>query len=233
MQPEEIAKILEIPEWDTYSAIKQEEASFLFDFITEKKITKTIETGFAMARSASHIIAATNSNHIAIDPFQDHYRRQGEKNIEKLGFTDKLTLIEDFSHNVLPKLLSENKSFEFIFIDGDHKFDGILVDFYFADHLLTQNGYVLFHDSWMRSTRLVEKFIKKNRSDYKLIKTPLRNFIMFQKVGEDNRGGNHFNEFFTLKSFITYPVIMWLTNGKKSFLKNFVFKLKDILKKLL
>ena len=38
----------------------------------------------------------------------------------------------DFSHNVLPQLAQEGRKFEFIFIDGDHKFDGILVDFYYA-----------------------------------------------------------------------------------------------------
>jgi predicted O-methyltransferase YrrM len=230
MTPEEINKILEIPEWDTYSAIKTEEAKFIYDFVSKNNIKKTLEVGFAFAKSASHIMAASNAPHIACDPFQDHYKGLGLKNIETLKFRDKLTFHPDFSHNVLPALLKENQKFDFIFIDGDHKFDGILVDYYYADMLLNNNGYVLLHDTWMRSTRLVERFIKTNRKDYKYIPTPLRNFSLFQKVGTDNRNGMFFKEFYTFKSYLTHNIIIWMTNGEKTFCKKVLFKIKDMIK---
>ena len=230
MTPEEINKVLEIPSWDTYSAVKSEEAAFIYDFLKEKKLTKTLEIGFAFAKSASHIIAATNSHHIACDPFQDHYKAMGLRNIEKLGLKDKLEFIPDFSHNVLPAFVKEKRKFDFIFIDGDHKFDGILVDFYYADLLLNANGYVLLHDTWMRSTRLVEKFIKTNRTDYKFVKTSLRNFSLFQKVGTDARNGMFFREFYTPRSLLVHNLIMWMTNGKTSPVKKLLFKIKDAVK---
>jgi len=230
MTPEQINRTIEIPEWDPYSAIKTEEAAFLYDFLSEKQIKRTLEVGFAIGKSASHIMAATAAPHQAIDPFQDHYRRIGLKNIERLGLQDQIKLYEDYSHNVLPQLHQQGRQYEFIFVDGDHKFDGILVDFYYADLLLEPNGYVLFHDTWMRSTRLVEQFIKKNRADYRFVKTPLRNFSLFQKVGEDQRNGMHFREFYTLRSLLSHSMILWMSSGKQSPLKRALLKFKDWVK---
>jgi len=230
MTPDDINKVLEIPEWDTASAVKVTEARFIYDFIKEKGIERTLETGFAFARSASHIMAATEKKHIACDPFQENYSGMGLKNLEKLGLREKLTFHPDFSHNVLPALHKEGQKFQFIFVDGDHKFDGILVDFYYADLLLEEGGYVLMHDTWMRSTRLVERFVQTNRKDYKKIATPLRNFSLFQKVGKDERNGMFFREFWTLRSLLSHNVIIWLTEGEETGLKKMVFKLKDMVK---
>ncbi len=230
MTPEEINGILDIPEWDKASPVKTEEAKFLYDFIKEKGIKKTLEIGFAFGKSASHIMAASEAEHIAIDPFQSNYKDFGLKNLEKLKMKDLLKFYPDYSHNVLPKLANEDLKFEFIFIDGDHKFDGIFVDFYYSDLIIEDKGYLLFHDTWMRSTRLVEQFIKKNRSDYKHVPTSLRNFSLFQKISKDYRDGMYFREFYTFKSFIIHPVIVWLTNGKKNIFKSAIYKLKEIIK---
>ena len=145
MNPREINSKLTIPSEDSASPIKSNEAEFIFNFLTEKKLSKTLETGFAYAKSASHIIAATRSRHIAIDPFQDKYQNLGKENIEALGLDNFLELHEDYSHHVLPKLLDRKEKFDFIFIDGDHKFDGIFVDFYYSDLLLEKGGYILLH----------------------------------------------------------------------------------------
>ena len=230
MSPTEIIQQIEIPQEDSATPIKQNEAQFLYDFIRKNKIKRTLETGFAYGMSASHIMAATNAPHIAIDPFQSNYQRLGLKNIKQLKLDQHLTLFEDYSHNVLPQLAKEKKEFDFIFIDGDHKFDGELIDFYYADFLIKQEGYVLLHDTWMRSTRLLMSFIKKNRKDYRKIPTDLRNFALYQKTGEDQRNGMHFREFFTFKSIISHNVIMWLSTGESNFLKRLVFKIKEMVK---
>ena len=72
--PQEIDKILEVPETDTASPVKVSEAQFIYKFINDNNLKNTLETGFAYARSASHIIAATGNKHIAIDPFQENYQ---------------------------------------------------------------------------------------------------------------------------------------------------------------
>jgi len=97
---------------------------------------------------------------------------------------------------------------DFAFIDGGHKFDEIFLDFYYVDLLLNQNGYVLFHDAWMRSTQMVASWIRNNKVNYALIKTPMENLILFQKTGKDNREWYHFKEFVTFKSFIKFRKIL-------------------------
>tara|TARA_Y100000385_G_scaffold244389_1_gene262437 strand:+ start:541 stop:1248 length:708 start_codon:yes stop_codon:yes gene_type:complete len=226
----EIISKLQVPSEDSSTPIKDNEAEFIYDFIKSNGIKKTLETGFAYAKSASHIIASTNEKHIAIDPFQNNYQRLGVKNIERLNLDKLLDFREDYSHNVLPELIKEGENFEFIFIDGDHKFDGEFVDFYYADLLLEKGGFILLHDTWMRSTRLVMEFINTNRKDYKQISTGLRNLSLYQKIGDDNRNGMFFKEFFTRKSTLSYNLIMWMSNGKKTFIKNILIYLKDKLK---
>lgn len=230
MTPKEINKIIIIPPEHKTSSIKTIEAEFLFNFLQEKGITTTLETGFAYAKSASHIIAATKSKHIVIDPFQENYNNLGLKNISLLDFDNYLTFYNDYSHNILPHLVLENRQFDFIFIDGDHKFDGEFIDFYYADLILENGGYILMHDTWMRSTRLVMSFIKSNRKDYKYIKTPLRNFALYQKIGKDSRNGMHFKEFYTFSSLLSHNIILWLTTGKNNLLKKIVYLIKEKLK---
>jgi len=230
LESKDIISKLEVPEEDSSTPIKNNEAEFIYNFIYSKGIQRTLETGFAYAKSASHIIAATGKIHTAIDPFQDNYQRLGLKNIETLGLKDYLDLREDFSHNVLPELAREGKKYELIFIDGDHKFDGEFVDFYYADLLLEKNGYVLLHDTWMRSTRLLMQFIKTNRKDYIQIPTGLRNLALYQKIDDDLRNGMYFREFYTWKSILSHNLILWMTNEKKSFLKNFLLYIKDKVK---
>lgn len=187
---------------DSITSIKKEEARYIYEFLIEKKIYKTLEIGMAFGRSAAHIIAATNSRHIVIDPYQIDFQNLGIKNLQKLGFGEYLILKEDYSHNILPTLLKENQRFDFIFIDGGHRFDSIFIDFYYSDLLLEKDGYILFHDARARTTQLVISFVRTNRNDYRHINVPLRNLIMIQKVGDDNRSCKFHKEFFTLKSII-------------------------------
>lgn len=193
---------IEIPEETKATSITEKEAQFIFDFLIEKKINKTLEVGFAYGCSGSHILSATKDTHYAIDPFQDAYQNLGLKNIETLGLSEHLHFMREYSHSALPKLFEQGVKVNFAFIDGGHRFDDIFIDFYYVDLMLNQNGYVLLHDSWMRSTRWAASWIKNNKKNYKRIKTPINNLIMFQKVGEDNRTWYHFKGFATLKSYL-------------------------------
>lgn len=230
LSPAQINETLEIPQHDVATSVKPSEAQFMYDFIQSHGLKRTAEVGFAYGRSCSHIMAATGESHISMDPFQDHYGGLGLKNMEKLGFRDKLDFRPDYSHNVLPELLRDKRSFQFIFVDGDHKFDGEFIDWYYADLLLEDGGYVLLHDTWMRSTRLVMAFIEKNRPDYRKVPTGLRNLAMYQKTGEDKRDGMHFREFYTSRSWLSYRLITWMTTGSDSWFKRMVFRLKEMVK---
>lgn len=154
---------LTIPEKNKSISISKRAGEFIYDFLKKRKLVNTLEIGLAYGSSAAHIISSTHSKHIAIDPFQKDYDYLGIKNLKKLNLHKYLILENDFSHNVLPRFLKENKKIDFAFIDGDHKYDSIFVDFYYVDLLLSDQGFILFDDSWMRSVQLVSSFIKKIR----------------------------------------------------------------------
>ncbi len=199
---ESIYKKLVIPEQYAPAPIKKDEAEWIYSFLKKRHIKKTLEVGFSFGCSAAYIISATHSRHYVIDPYQHVYKNLGLKNIKRLGLSKYLIFEKDFSHNALPRLLGKGVKIDFAFIDGGHKFDEIFIDFYYIDSLLNNNGYVLFHDTWMRSTQLVASWIKKNKPNYKQIKIPTRNMVMFQKIAVDKRLWYHFKEFYTLKSII-------------------------------
>lgn len=209
---EEIKMLLEIPSHDSATAVEDSQGILMYDLIKEQQLKNTLEVGFAYGKSGAYIMAASMSPHVAIDPFQDEYKNTGVKNIRKLGMEHNLNLYRDYSHAVLPQLLKEEKRYDFIFIDGDHKFDAIFVDYYYSDLLLRKGGYILFHDTWMRSTRLVESFVKNNRRDYRPVRTGVRNLALFRKEGNDSRPWMHFKEFYTLRSMVSYHSMLRVLN---------------------
>lgn len=191
----DIYQKLEIPAEDKNTSITEIQAEWIFSFLKSKNISQTVETGFAYGCSTAYIMSATAAPHIVIDPYQDLYKNLGLKNIESLGLTSKLRFEKDLSLNVLPKLLFEGIRCDFAFIDGGHRFDDIFIDWFYSDLLLRENGYIMFHDTWLPSTRHVASFILNNRNDYKQILTPIRNIFLCQKIGTDSRPWDHFNDF--------------------------------------
>lgn len=229
---ENVNALLDVPHEDSTTPVKEVEARAIYDFIKAHNIKRTLEIGFAYARSASHIMLATGEKHTAIDPFQKRYGSGGLANVKKLGLDDKLELIHDFSHHALPALVKEGKKYDFIFIDGDHKFDGIFVDFYYSDFLIDKGGYLLFHDTWMRSTQMALQFIRTNRKDYQEISIGHNNMTLFKKVSdEDNRDGMHFREFYTTKSFTRHHATMHMYENPDGAMRKAWLGLKKLMGK--
>ncbi|MBN2087432.1 class I SAM-dependent methyltransferase [Candidatus Peregrinibacteria bacterium] len=176
-------------------AIKKREALYIYNFLKNKNIKNTLEVGFADGFSAAHIMAATNGIHYAIDPFQkDIYSDSGLKNIKKLGLLHRLKFENKCSEIILPKLVEKGMKMDFIFIDGDHKFDSIFIDFFYADKLINIGGYILFHDVCMESTQHVISWIYNNKN-YKIKVMLELNLVLVKKLRDDNRKWDHFVKF--------------------------------------
>lgn len=231
MDPSQLNNLLTIPADKAFVSIKPEEAAFLYRFVRERDLGRTLETGLGFGRSAVHLMAAHEGMHVAVDPFQADYEYGALANVAAAGFSGRFEFYEDDSQLVLPALAREGRTFDFIFIDGDHKFDGILVDFYFADRLLETGGYVFFHDTWMRSTQLAAAFIRRNKANYEAVPTPFRNFAAFKKTAaSDGRDGMHFREFYTWRALVRFRLISWLLQPGDSVWKRLVRRLKDALR---
>ena len=82
----ELLQLIEVPETNKSTPIKDTEAQFIYEFVKDKNFVKTAETGCGYGKSAIAIMAATGKRHIVIDPFQRNYKYGGTENIKKAGF---------------------------------------------------------------------------------------------------------------------------------------------------
>ncbi len=156
------------------SSVFYSSGSILYHLIREFKPTKTLEVGFAYGLSTLFICQALADNgqgaHIAIDPYQDRkFRSIGLLNIERASLSNYLQFYPRPSFQVLAELNAQKATFDFAFIDGSHLFDFIMVDFFFIDRMLTDNGFIVFDDLWLPSVRKVISFVLHNRA-YRLVK---------------------------------------------------------------
>jgi len=150
------------------ASIDREMGLALYKLIKENNLNNTLEIGMAYGLSSLFICQAHRDKgegcHISVDPFQKTtWKSIGLLNIQRSNLDEILTFHEAPSHEVLPQILQRESRFDFIFIDGSHLFDYVLVDFFYADKLLKNGGYVMFDDAWMPSIRRVLSFILLNR----------------------------------------------------------------------
>lgn len=67
-------------------------------------------------------------------------------NINQSGYEHKVKINQGLSHNILPKLIIENKKYDFIFIDGNHTSPFVLTDTIMSWYLLKKDGILMFDD---------------------------------------------------------------------------------------
>ena len=174
-------------EFELRNHISPDEGEFLINIINDYISTKkVIEIGCAFGISALHIGEAIrnykDSEHIIIDPFQSsHYRRVGIHQIEKAGFKN-FRLIEEPSGSALPALAADRASeFGFVFIDGWHTFDQTLVDLYYADQLLVDDGIVVIDDCALAPVAKAVAYFA-NDPNYEMVRTVGRHTTR-QRIG--------------------------------------------------
>lgn len=130
----------------------------------------TLEIGLALGGSCV-MFAAMHQQlhgdavacHLAIDPFQSTVwdgvanLKLGEANLAEI-----VEVIEAPSHVVLPQLLSRERQYGIIYIDGSHLFEDVFIDAYFGMRLLEEDGYLLFDDSTNRHVKKVLGYIESS-----------------------------------------------------------------------
>ena len=79
------------------------------------------------------------------------------KNIQLNSNKHKLTILKGFSQDILPKLIVENKKYDFIVIDGSHLACDVLRDSVLSFDLLNKGGILFFDDYlWGKLNNLTE-----------------------------------------------------------------------------
>jgi predicted O-methyltransferase YrrM len=127
---------------------------------------RTIEVGLALGMSALFLTQAVlprGGRHTAIDPFQqESWNGAGLRTLREAGVEDVVEVIEEESQVALPRLVAEGREFDFAFVDGDHRFEGVFLDLYFMTRLVKPRGLVLVDDMWMPAVRTAVAYIERN-----------------------------------------------------------------------
>jgi len=159
------------------SFIPRDECLLLYEMISQTRARRAIEVGMAFGMSSLCIADALSrkspdgSRLVCIDSHQTAgWKRAGAHLIVRAGYDAMVTLIEEPSQLVLPRLAVHGERFDFAFIDGWHTFDHALIDFFFIDQILEDGGIVVFDDVGYPAINAVVRFILANR-DYELVKT--------------------------------------------------------------
>jgi len=153
--------------------IAQEEGEFLQEIMRRHRPEVSVEVGCAYGISSLYICEALRevnaAKHIIMDPYQHSWSQGiGIANLKRAGYADIIEFHEDPSYQYLARLTEEHVKIDFAFIDGNHSFDYVLVDFFLIDKLLEPGGIVVLDDFSYPSIRNVCRYFLLNLS-YKCI----------------------------------------------------------------
>jgi predicted O-methyltransferase YrrM len=110
--------------------------------------------------------------------------------ISKTRQRNNYTFYQEYSYNVLPYLLNTNQHFDYIFIDGDHKYSAVREDFMLSHDLLVNGGILAIHDStatrggpmhWPGPSRLADEILSKWNESYEHLASPYC-MTVFRKI---------------------------------------------------
>jgi predicted O-methyltransferase YrrM len=138
----------------------------LRDLAIAEGAERTIEVGLALGMSALFLcqaILGRGGRHVAVDPFQkDSWNGAGLRTLRDAGVEDVVEVIEEESQLALPRLVSEGREFDFAFVDGDHRFEGVFLDLYFLTRLVKSGGLIVVDDMWMQAVRTAVAYVERN-----------------------------------------------------------------------
>jgi len=179
---------------------KRDRGLYLFQLHERLRPETSLEVGLAHGFSALYVFGAMlqggAGHHLAIDPYQEAwFHGVGRLHATRLGLDGRFTLIEEPSATALARLGGEGRRVQLAFIDGDHKFDSVLVDFALTARLCDVGGVVVLDDLWMPSVRRAVSFLRRNREDFEEESTGSRTAAAFRRVGDDRRPWDHYRRF--------------------------------------
>ena len=150
------------------TAVTADVGRLLQRLVVQEGARTCMETGLAFALSTMWICDGllrndVSSHHVAIDAYQTSYwKRAGTIAIESAGIDDIVEIIEEDSALILPQFALGGRRFDIIFIDGNHLFEGVLLDLVFSGRLVRSGGLVIIDDIWLPAVRRAVAFAVNN-----------------------------------------------------------------------
>lgn len=150
-------------------AIPAAEGEALRDYVIREAASRTLEVGLGYAVSTLYVCDGLVENgdpaatHVAVDPYQgSRFASCGLQLLKQAGVAQLVEHHATHSQLVLPRLLGEGRSFDLVFIDGDHRFDGVFVDLYYAGRLVRPGGIVMVDDYQLPALERAVSFFASN-----------------------------------------------------------------------
>ena len=139
----------------TVTGITAQQGYEILRLVSEHSLSRTMEIGCANGVSTLWILGGLLGRglHTAVDPFQTKlWKGIGLHKVKEAACEKNFRFIEDYSAGVLTELGNKGEKFDLIFVDGDHKFDGVMVDINVSDKILEVGGFLIFDDTAVRLT---------------------------------------------------------------------------------
>ncbi|MBU1695356.1 MAG: class I SAM-dependent methyltransferase [Verrucomicrobia bacterium] len=151
----------------TSAGIDEAHAWALYNVILKHKPKTVIEIGMAQGISTLSILCAlsqTGGQLISIDPYftWTEARDAALYSIHRAGFSSFHTHIEKASEIALPKLLADGLKIGAAYIDGDHHYDHVFIDFFYLDLMLTPGGVIGFNNAGWPDVFRVIRYLQKH-----------------------------------------------------------------------
>lgn len=130
--------------------------------------SRTLETGLALGMSTLWILGGSMSNHpdashVAIDPFQARdWGNAGLAHLARAGVRERVEHIALDSALALPRLILEERTFDFALVDGGHLFENAFIDLHFATRLVRPGGLIALDDLWMPAIQAALDYFTSN-----------------------------------------------------------------------
>jgi hypothetical protein len=143
-------------------------AEALYRTVLARRPTLVVEVGMAMGCSTLAILTALEESGadgrlISIDPYQAAYKNCGLAAVRRAGLTARHQHLKQPDWFALPQLLEARTQVDLAYIDGNHTFDFVLLDFWYLDRMVPVGGVVGFNDCSMPAVHKVIKFLLTHR----------------------------------------------------------------------
>jgi predicted O-methyltransferase YrrM len=117
---------------------------FLASLIKMSKYMTVLEIGVFRGETTKHLIKALPKGGQFIGIDINDYRTESTKASMSIG-GKSIDFILGNSLDELNKL--PHNHFDLIFVDGDHSYDHVLLEFYLVEKLVSNGGVIVYHDT--------------------------------------------------------------------------------------
>jgi len=151
-----------------HSHIPERFAEALYRTVLTRRPGLVVEVGMAMGCSTLAILTALQeiggtAELLSIDPYQSAYKNCGLAAVRRAGLCARHRHITDPDFIALPRLLAAGTRVDLAYLDGNHTFDFVLLDFWYLDRMTPVGGVVAFNDCAMPAVHKVIKFVLTHR----------------------------------------------------------------------